>query len=154
MIHLLSSYILWQVDTGGTENSISEISEEWWTRRLWTFGMFEPSLVLIILGINHSNCMVLIGSFIDSLLFVTLDTRWTENSQSEFSLEWWMERLWTFGMFKPSLVLIITGMNYSNYTMLSVPSIGILLFVMGGRKLNCSYDLALQNSWEVWKVLK
>ena len=75
MIHLLSSYILWHVDTGGTENSISEISQEWWTRRLWTFDMFEPTLVLIILGVNYSLWTVLLGPFDDTLLFVTMDTR-------------------------------------------------------------------------------
>ena len=45
-----------------------------------------------------------------------------------------MGSLWTFGMFQPSLVPIITGMNCLNHTVLYDLFIVILHFVTGGHR--------------------
>ena len=45
-----------------------------------------------------------------------------------------MGSLWSFGMFQPSLVPIITDMNCLNHTVLYDPFIVILHFVTGGHR--------------------
>ena len=60
----------------------------------------------------------------------------TENNKTAISQLWPMGSLWTFGMFQPSLVRIITGMNCLNHTVLYDPFFVILHFVTGGHQVD------------------
>ena len=50
-----------------------------------------------------------------------------------------MEKIWTYGMFNPSTVPIVEGINHSWWISLIGPSNSILLFVTGGRNLSGKY---------------